>query len=75
MLLDSQWKGKVLSQTTVQHLTTEEPRDPGVQEWIRDYRGSLEDVVVSKYVGTSFDGYDSFINDYEKGIDKGDPNE
>ena len=41
-------KGKVLSQTTVQHLTAEEPRDPDVQERIRDHHGSLEDALVSK---------------------------
>ena len=34
-------KGKVLSKTTVQHLTDEEPRDTDVQELIRDYHGSL----------------------------------
>ena len=35
------YKVKVLSQTTVHHLTDEETRDPDVQEWIRDYHGSL----------------------------------
>ena len=34
-------KGKVLSQTTVQQLTAEEPRDTDVQEWISDYHGPL----------------------------------
>ena len=34
-------KGKFLSRTTFNHLTSEEPRDPGVQERIRDYHGSL----------------------------------
>ena len=34
-------KGKVLSKTTVQHLTDEEPRDTDVQELICDYYGSL----------------------------------
>ena len=34
-------KEKVLSRTTVQNLTTEEPRDPDVQEGIRDYHGSM----------------------------------
>ena len=38
-------KGKVLSRTTVQHLTAEEPRDNDVQEQIRDYHGSLEDAL------------------------------
>ena len=67
-------KGKVLSQTTVQHLTAEEPRDPNIQERIRYYHGSLEDELVSEDFGTSLDGYGSFINDYEEGIAKGDPN-
>ena len=58
-------KGKVLSQTIVQNLTSEEPRDPEVQERIRDYRGSLEDVLGSKDFGNSLYGYDSFINDDE----------
>ena len=68
-------KGKVLSQTTVQNLTAEEPRDPDVQEWIRDYHGSLEDALGSEDFDTSLYGYDSFINDYEQAIVKGDPNE
>ena len=66
---------KLLSRTTVQHLTSEEPRDPDIQERIRDYRSSLEDALVSKEFGTSLDGYDSFINDDEEVIAKGDPNE
>ena len=41
---------------------------------IRDYHGSLEDVLLSKELGTSLYGYDSFINDDEEGIAKGDPN-
>ena len=56
-------KGKVLSLTTVHHLTDEEQIDISVQECIRDYRGSLEDVPGSKDVGTSLDGYNSFINE------------
>ena len=40
-------RGNILSQTTVQHLTDEEPRDPDVQERIHDYHGSLEDVLGS----------------------------
>ena len=56
-------KVKVLSQTTVQHLTEEEPRDPDVQEHNRDYHGSLEDALGSEDFGTSLDGYDSFVND------------
>ena len=67
-------KGKVLSQTKVQNLTSEEPRDSDVQERIRDYHGSLEDALRSEDFGTSLDVYDSFINDDEDGIDKGDPN-
>ena len=42
---------------------------------IRDYHGSLEDGLGSEDFGTSLDGYDSFINYDEEGIDKGDPNE
>ena len=67
-------KGKVLSQTTVQHLTAEEPRDPDVQERIRDYHGSLEDALGSKDFDTSLYGYEYFINDDEEGIAKGEPN-
>ena len=67
-------KGEVLSRTTVQHLTAEEPRDPDFQERIRDYHGSLEDVLGSKDFGTSVDGCYSFVNDYEEGIAKVDPN-
>ena len=55
-------KGKVLSRTTVQHLTAEEPRDPDVQERIRDYHGSLIDALGSKDFGTSLDVYYSSIN-------------
>ena len=57
------YKGKVLSITIVQHLTTEEPRDPDVQERIRDYHGSLEDALGSEDFGTSLDEYDSLMND------------
>ena len=67
-------KGKVLSRTTFQHLTAEEPIDLDVQERIRYYHGSLKDVLGSKDFGTSLDGYDSFINDNEEGVAKGDPN-
>ena len=67
-------KLKVLSQTTVQYLTSEEPRDPGVQEWIRDYHGSLEDALGSEDFFTSFYGYESFVNDHEQDISKGGPN-
>ena len=67
-------KGKVLSQTTIQHLADEETIYPDVIEWIRDYPDLLEDVLGSEDFGTSLDIYDSFINDNEDGIDKGDPN-
>ena len=67
-------KVNFLSQTTVQHLTTEEPRDTDVQEMIRDYHSSLEYVLVSEDFCTSLYVYDSFINDDEEGIAKGDPN-
>ena len=50
-------KVKVLSQTTVQHLTPQEPRDTDVQERIRDYHGSMEDAIGSEDFGTSLDGY------------------
>ena len=56
-------KGKVLYRTTVQHLAAEEPRYPDVQEWIRDYLGSMEDALGSGEFGNSLDVYDSFIND------------
>ena len=68
-------KGKVLYQTTVQNLTSEELIDPDVQERIRDYHGYLEDALGSEDFGTSLDGYDSLINNDEEGIAKGDPNE
>ena len=68
-------KVKVLSRKTVQHLTAEEPRDPDVQEWIRDYHDYLEYLLGSKEFDTSLGGYDSLINYYEEGIAKGDPND
>ena len=68
-------KGKFLAQTTVQHIPSEEPRDTDVQYRIRDYHGSLEDVLRSKEFGSILDVYESFINYYENGIAKGDPNE
>ena len=67
-------KGNFLFQTTVQHLTPEEPRDPDVQERICYYYGSLEDALRSEEFGTSLDGYDSFMNGDEEGIFKGVPN-
>ena len=68
-------KGKILSQTKVQDITAEEPRDPDVQERICDYHESLEYVLGSEDFGSSLDGYDSFINDDEEDIAKCDPNE
>ena len=35
----------------------------------------MEDVLVSKDFGTSLDRCESFMNDYEEGIAKGDPKE
>ena len=67
-------KVKVLSQTTVQHLTAEEPRDPDVQELIRDYHRSMEDSLGREDFGTSLGGYDSFINYDEEVIAKGETN-
>ena len=64
-------KGKVLSITTVQHLTVEQPRDLCAQYQIRDYHVSLEDVFGSKDFDTSLDGYESSIDDYEEVIAKG----
>ena len=61
-------KGNVLAQTPVQHIPSEEPRDTDVQYRIRDYRGSLEDVLRSKEFGSSLDVYESFTNDDEAGI-------
>ena len=34
----------------------------------------MEDALGREDFGTSLDGYESFINDYEEGIGKGDPN-
>ena len=67
-------KGKVLSETTVQKITAEEPRDIDFLEQIRDYHGYLEYLIEIKDLGTSLDGYESFINDDEEGIGKGHPN-
>ena len=49
--------------------------DSDVKERIRDYHGYLEDALWSKDFGTSLYGYESFINDDEEGIAKGDPKE
>ena len=68
-------KGRVLSHTTVQHITSDKPRGPDVQERIRDYHGSLEVSLGSEDFGTSLDGYDSFIDDDEEGTAKGYLNE
>ena len=68
-------KVKVLSWTTVQHLTDEEPRYPYVQERIRDYHSSLEGAFGSEDFGTSLDGYDSIVDYNEEGITKGEPKE
>ena len=68
-------KGKVLSQITVQHLTSEEKICPDGQERIRDYHGSLEDAPRSEGFGTNLDGYDSFMNYDEEGIAKCETNE
>ena len=68
-------KGKVLSHTTVQHLTADKPRVTNDKEMIHDYHGSLEGALVSDYFGTSLDGYNHFINDDEEVTAKGDPND
>ena len=68
-------KVKVLSRTTVQNLNSEETRDPHFQQRIHNYHGSLEDKLGNEDLGTSLDVYESFINYYENGIAKGDPNE
>ena len=68
-------KGRVLSKTTAQLLTAEETIYIIFQEQIRDYHGSLEDVLGSQDFGTSLDGYDYLINDDKYGIAKGNPNE
>ena len=46
-----------------------------VQERIRDYHGSLGYELGSEDFGTSLDGYDSFMNDNEEGIAKGETND
>ena len=68
-------KEKVPPQTTVQHLTADEPIDTYAPYRIRDYHGSLEYVLGSEDFGTSLYGYELFVNDYEEGVVKGDPNE
>ena len=62
------------SWTTVQHLTDEKLIYIDVQDKIRHYHGSLEDVPGNKAFGASLDGYESFINNYEEVISKGKPN-
>ena len=66
---------KVLSLTTIQHLTFKEPRNTNVQENIRDCHVSLEAVHGSEEFGTSLDGYYSFVDDYEEVTEKVGPNE
>ena len=68
-------KGKVLSLTTVQHLTVYEPRDPNVKERTSGYHGSLESALVSEDCGTSLDLYNPIISDDEEVTANGDPNE
>ena len=68
-------KGNVLYKTTVNQLNDEEYRDPDVQEQIRHYHGSLEDVIGIAESGTSLYGYESLLNDDEESIYEGDPNE
>ena len=68
-------KGGVISHTTVQHLTSDKPRGPDVQERIRDYHGSLEVAHGSEDFGSSLDGYDSFIGGDEEDTAKGYLNE
>ena len=48
---------------------------PSVQEQILGYHGSLEDSLGSEDFGTSFYGYDSFINDDKEGTVMGYPND
>ena len=66
---------KVLLHTTVQNLTSYIPRDPNVQERIRDYHGYLEAALGSEDFSTILYGYDSFIEDDEGVNEKDDPNE
>ena len=68
-------KVKVISCTTIQHLNTYEPRDPNFQERIHDYHGSLESTLGSEDFGNSSYGYEYFINYYEEGNAKGEPNQ
>ena len=66
-------KGKVLSHTTIQNLTSDKPRDTNIQEQICYYPRWKPHLEV-RNVGTSLDGYESFINDDEESTTKGDNN-
>ena len=61
-------KGKVLSRTTVQHITDDEQGDSNVQERVHNHHGYLEAALGIEDFGTSLDGYGYFINDDEEGI-------
>ena len=56
-------KLRVLSHTTVYHLTADKPRDPNVQKRFRDYHSFLEAALGSEDFINSLDGYYSFITD------------
>ena len=64
-------KGIFLSCTTVHRLTADKLRGRIVQERIHDYHGFLEAALGSKYFGTNFYVYASFINYGEEFTVKG----
>lgn len=59
--------GKVLSRTTVQHLTQEEVRDPEIQDEIREYHKCLNQSIGSDQYDYD-DGIDDFVNDDEEAM-------
>ena len=68
-------KVTVLLRNTIQHLTSDEPRDINVQLRTHNYHDLLEAPLGSDYFETILGGYDSLINDSEEGTKEVDPNE
>ena len=75
MLLDYHWEreGFILNHSSEPYCQRTK-RSWYIKERIRDYHGSLKYEIGSEDFGTSFYVYDSFINDDEEVLNKGDPN-
>jgi hypothetical protein len=54
---------KILSRTTVQHVTATEASKDEIQAQIRDYHCSLDNLLGNEAYVTDLDGFDAFIND------------